>query len=148
VAASRPCALCGTTGPVVHGGGREATVGSVAGLLEAGWLVSCPAGHRAPPDAGSEVADEVAERLPHARRKVLARSDRCRTCDAELRMPVRRTERAVSITEVAGLPVTTIVFDLPSTRCLECSTDQVPSRSLEDVVAVARALFAPDAGRV
>lgn len=145
---ARPCVRCGRAGPVVHGAGREATVGSVAGLLETGWLVECPAGHRSPPDAGDEVAREVTERLPHARRKLLARSDRCRTCDAELRMPVRRTERAVSITEVAGLPVTTIVFDLPSTRCLECSTDQVPSRSLDDVVAVARALFAADAGRV
>lgn len=144
----RPCVVCGATGAVVHGAGREATAGTVAALLETGWLVECPAGHRAPPDAGTEVADEVATRLPQARRRPLARGDRCTTCDAALTMPVRRTERPVSVTEVPGLPVTTIVLDVPSTRCLTCSTDQVPSRSVDDVRAVVVALFAADAGRV
>lgn len=139
---------CGVTGPVIRGAAREVTVGTVSGLLEAGWLVACPAGHRAPPDAGAEVADEVAVLLPLARHRLLARRDRCVSCDAELTMPVRRTERPVSVTDVAGLPVTTIVLDVPSTRCLECSTDQVPSRSIDDVRAVAVALFAPDVGSV
>lgn len=123
-------------------------MGTVHGLLEAGWLVACPSGHRSPPDAGTEVADEVAARLPQARRRALARSDRCTSCDASLTMPVRRTERPVSVTEVPGLPVTTIVLDVPSTRCLTCSIDQVPSRSVDDVRAVVRALFAADAGGV
>lgn len=140
--------MCGAAGPVVHGAGREATVGTVGGILETGWLVACPSGHRAPPAAGAEVADEVAGRLPQARRRALARGDRCTSCDASLTMPVRRTERAVSVTEVPGLPVTTIVLDVPSTRCLACSTDQVPSRSVDDVRAVVRALFAADVGSV
>jgi hypothetical protein len=144
----RACVVCGATGPVIHGAGREATVGTVSGILETGWLVACPAGHRAPPDAGSEVADEVTGRLPQARRRALARTDRCTSCEASLTMPVRRTQRPVSVTEVPGLPVTTIVLDVPSTRCLACSTDQVPSRSVDDVRAVARALFAADAGRL
>jgi hypothetical protein len=133
---------------VIRGAARDATVGTVGGLLEAGWLVACPSGHRAPPDSGRAVADEVAERLPQAHRTRLARTDRCRSCDAALTMPVRRTERPVSVSEVDGLPVTTIVLDLPSTRCLECSTDQVPARSVGDVRAVVEALFAPDAGGV
>lgn len=144
----RACVTCGAVGAVIRGAAREATVGTVRGLLETGWLVACPAGHRAPPDAGLEVADEVATRLPQARRRRLARRDRCVACDADLTMPVRRTERPATVAEVAGLPVTTIVLDVPSTRCLACSTDQVPSRSSDDVRAVAVALFAPDAGRV
>ncbi|WP_052667668.1 hypothetical protein [Nitriliruptor alkaliphilus] len=144
----RPCAVCGATGLVVQGAGREATVGTVAALLEAGWLVACPAGHRTPPDAGSEVADEVAARLPQARRRPMARADRCTSCDAALTMPVRRTERPVSVTEVPGLPVTTVVLDVPSTRCGTCSTDQVPTRSVDDVRAAVVALFAADAGGV
>lgn len=132
----------------MRGAAREAVVGTVSGLLEAGWLVACPEGHRSPPDLGDEVADEVAARLPQARRRTLGRSDRCSSCDAALTMPVRRTERSVSVTEVAALPVTTVLLDVPSTRCLECSADQVPTRSSDDVRAVVVALFAADAGGV
>lgn len=148
VGAAARCVVCGATAPVIHGAGREAEVGTVRGVLETGWLVACPDGHRAPPGVGVAVADEVADRLPQARRRRLGRADRCTSCDAELTMPVRRTERPVPVAEVAELPVTTIVFDLPSTRCPRCSTDQVPSRSVDDVRAVVETLFAPNAGRV
>jgi hypothetical protein len=142
------CARCGAAGEVVRGAAREAAAGTVAGLLEAGWLLSCPAAHRAPPPVGAAVADEVARRLPQARRRALSRTDRCGSCDAPLTMPVRRTERSVSVTDVPGLPVTTVMLDLPATRCPECTTDQVPTRSTADVRAVVIALFASDAGGV
>jgi hypothetical protein len=58
-------------------------------------------------------------------------------------MPVRRTERPVTIVEVPPLPVTTLRFDLPTTRCPECGLDQVPTRSQDDLSASVRALFAP-----
>jgi hypothetical protein len=148
VPADVACVRCGAAGPVVRGAARQATHGTVSGLLEAGWLVACPAGHRCPPGLGAEVAAEAAERLPQARRRPLGRTDRCTGCGAALTMPVRRTERSVSVSEVAGLPVTTVVLDVPSTRCLECSADQVPARSTDDVRAVVLALFAPDAGGV
>ncbi len=146
--AGHACVRCGEVGPVEHGAGRELTVGTVGALLETGWIVRCPAGHRSPPDVGEAVADEVTRRLPHATRRRLARTDRCTSCGADLTMPVRRTQRPVTVADVATLPVTTVVLDLPSTRCLECSTDQVPSRSADDVRAVLVALFAPDAGGV
>ncbi|MEX1178214.1 MAG: hypothetical protein WEB09_07105 [Nitriliruptor sp.] len=141
-----PCASCGRFGPLVAGAGRERTHGTVAALLEAGWIVACPAGHRRSPDIGAAVVAEVHERLPVAERRRLGRVDRCTTCAGELSMPPRRTERAVPIADLPGVPVTTIRFDLPSTRCPSCSTDQVPTRSIEDVRQVVLALFAPDAG--
>jgi hypothetical protein len=147
-ARQRPCAVCGEVGPVVAGAGREVTVGTVSALLEAGWVVACPAGHHAPPPVGPEVADEVLARLPRATRRRLARQDRCTSCDAVLDMPVRRTERPVPIADVAGLPVHTVRFDVPSVRCLTCSTDQVPVRSQDDLRDAVLALFAPGAGGV
>jgi hypothetical protein len=147
-AGERPCAVCGEVGPVVVGAGREVTVGTVSALLEAGWIVSCPAGHHAPPDVGTEVAAEVLERLPRATRRRLARQDRCTSCDAALDMPVRRTERPVPIADVAGLPVHTVRFDVPSVRCLACATDQVPVRSQDDLRDAVLALFAPGTGGV
>jgi hypothetical protein len=148
VAAEAPCVRCAAVGPVVRGAAREATHGTVRGLLEAGWLVECAAGHRAPPDLAEAVADAVVAGLPQARRRALGRTDRCASCGASLTMPVRRTERSVSVADVAGLPVTTVLLDLPSTRCLECSTDQVPTRSATDLREVVLALFAPGAGSV
>jgi NAD(P)-dependent dehydrogenase (short-subunit alcohol dehydrogenase family) len=133
---------------VVVGAAREVTVGTVRALLESGWIVTCPAGHHAPPDVGAAVAAEVLDRLPRATRRRLARTDRCVTCDAPLDMPVRRTERPVPVADVAGLPVHTVRFDVPSTRCLACATDQVPVRSQEDLRDAVLALFAVDAGSV
>ncbi|MEX0835749.1 MAG: hypothetical protein WD010_06640 [Nitriliruptor sp.] len=133
---------------MVAGAAREATSGTVAALLEVGWVVDCPTGHHRSPDVGAEVADEVLTRLPVADRRRLGRGDRCTTCSQELTMPVRRTERPVPVADVPGLPVTTVRFDLPSTRCLHCGTDQVPTRSAADVRAAVLALFAPDTGTV
>lgn len=147
-AGRRACAICGAVGPVVVGAGREVTAGTVSAVLESGWVVSCPAGHHAPPDVGSEVAAEVLARLPRATRRRLGRQDRCASCEAPLDMPVRRTERPVPIADVAGLPVHTVRFDVPSVRCLACSTDQVPVRSQDDLRDAVLALFAPDGGGV
>jgi hypothetical protein len=144
----QPCAVCGSPGPVVAGAARESTVDTVRALLEVGWVVACPAGHHAPPAVGEAVADEVLHRLPLADRRRLARTDRCGACGATLDMPVRRTERPVPIADVAGLPVHTVRLDVPSTRCFACSTDQVPTRSRDDLRAAVTALFAPDAGGV
>jgi hypothetical protein len=56
-------------------------------------------------------------------------------------MPVRRTERSVTV-EAPGLAPLTLRFDLPVTRCPDCGVEQVPSRSQEDLVVVVPALFA------
>jgi hypothetical protein len=146
--ADLPCPRCGRLGPLRPGAAREVTVATVAALLEAGWIVACPAGHHAPPDVGEAVADEVLGRVPVAVTRRLARADRCSSCGDPLSMPVRRTERPVTVADVPGLPVTTIRFDLPSTRCPTCGTDQVPARSVDDLRAAATGLFAPDVGRV
>lgn len=59
-------------------------------------------------------------------------------------MPVRRTERPVPLAELDGLPVVTLRFDLPTTRCAACGVDQVPTRSQADLDAATRALWTPD----
>lgn len=140
------CPVCGAAGVVVAGRPREATVGTVAVLCATGPVVACPDGHRAPPDVGDAVVAACRGALPHARARRLRRIDVCERCGTPLTMPVRRTVRPVTVDQIDGLPVTTLRFDLPTTRCPECSTDQVPTRSADDVAAAARAAFTPSTG--
>lgn len=138
-----PCPVCGRPGPTHPGPPREATVGTIAATAETLAVVECTDGHRAPPPLAGEAVAAVSQALPTATRRPLGRVDRCGRCDAALTMPVRRTERPVTLAEVTGLPVTTLRFDLPTTRCPDCGLDQVPTRSRDDLSAAVTALFAP-----
>jgi hypothetical protein len=136
------CPRCGADGEVTRGRSREVTVRTVAGVGEAVPVVGCPAGHAEPPAVADAVVDRCREAVPRAARgRLPRRHDRCGRCREPLSMPVRRTERPVTVDGIAGLPVTTLRFDLPTTRCSGCGLDQVPTRSADDLDAVARALF-------
>lgn len=124
------------------GGPREATVGTVAVLLERQPVVACPAEHRtAPPEAVQAAMAATDDAVPRARRRLL-RGERCARCDTQLTMPVRRTRWPVTVEATAEVPVLTLQFDLPATRCPECGTDQLPTRSQEDLVVCVPAVFA------
>lgn len=131
---------------MVRGADREATVGTVAARCERAPVVACPDGHGVPPDVGEGALEACHAALPRAARRRLARTDRCGACDEPLTMPVRRTERPVTLADLAPVPVTTLRFDLPTTRCPACGVDQVPTRSQDDLDAVVRALFSPGPG--
>jgi hypothetical protein len=135
------CPICDEAGEVVLGPGAEVTVGTVAAALERRPVVACPHRHVAtPPECSGAAMDAAEAALPRARARWL-RDDRCRACGATLHMPVRRTERAITVT-TDGVPPVTIRLDLPLTRCPDCGLEQVPSRSQEDLVVVIPALFA------
>jgi hypothetical protein len=135
------CPICGEPGALTLGPAAAVTVGTVAAALERRPVVACPHRHVAtPPEVSGAAMDAAQAALPRARARWL-RDDRCRTCSATLQMPVRRTERAVTVTN-DHLPPVTIRLDLPMTRCPDCGLDQVPSRSQEDLVVVIPALFA------
>lgn len=135
------CPGCGAVGPVELGAPSEVTVGTVAVVLERQPVVACPERHGlAPSEVPGAAMDAVRAAIPRARSR-LFRADACRSCGEVLTMPVRRTERVVSV-EPPDAPVLTLRFDLPMTRCPGCSVDQVPSRSQEDLVVSVPALFA------
>lgn len=136
-----PCPRCGTDGPVLRGADRAVTRRTVAARGERIPVVHCPAGHRDPVPAGAVADEAVHDALPHATRRGLRRREVCGRCGAELTMPVRRTERAVTVVD-ERMPVTTLRFDLPSTRCPGCGAEQVPVRSQHDLAASVTALFA------
>ena len=138
------CGRCGQPGAVIRGTDREATVATVAGRVERRPVVACPDGHGHPLDLTAAAQAACREHLPHARQRRLRRSDDCGRCGEALAMPVRRTERAVTVVADQA-PITTLRFDLPSTRCTGCGAEQVPVRSQADLAAVIAALFAPDA---
>lgn len=122
--------------------GREVQVGSVGAAVEALPVVACPAGHEDPAAVGDHALDRVREVLPAARSRLL-RGDACIRCGAPLTMPSRRTVRSVTVPARDEVPVLTLTFDLPSTRCVECGADQVPSRAVEDLTAATLAVLAP-----
>lgn len=135
------CPICEEVGDLVFSGPAEVTVGTVAAALERRPIVACPHQHEATPTACSGAAMEAAEAsLPRARAR-WRRDDRCRGCGEPLRMPVRRTQRSLTVA-IEAHPPATIHLDLPMTRCGGCGLDQVPSRSQEDLVVVIPALFA------
>jgi hypothetical protein len=139
------CPVCQEQGEVVLHGPREATVGTVAALLERQPVVACPDQHAtAPPEAVQAAMEAVDEAVPRARKRLL-RGERCSRCDADLTMPVRRSRWPVSVDASGPLPVLTLHFDLPVTRCPDCGTDHLPSRSQEDLVVAVPAVFAAEA---
>lgn len=112
-------------------------MGTVAGALEQTPRWRCPHSHDAgpvlPPERGrAEVADAVAV----ARRRRLRGGDVCTACGAPLTMPVRRTVWPVTLTDPDGRVAVTLTYDVPATRCPACATNQVPTRSADDLVAV------------
>lgn len=134
--------MCREEAPLRLLGPSEVTVGTVGVALEARPAVACPQGHEATPgDVVGAAMATVEEQVPQARSRLL-RTDACRDCDTALTMPVRRTEFPVTVPSEDGRPVMTLLFDLPSTRCPDCGTDQVPARSQEDLVVAVPALFA------
>jgi hypothetical protein len=112
-------------------------VGTVAGSIAHLPVVRCPAGHAEPatdhPEAAAAVLTTVRAAVPHARPRVL-RGEVCATCGGRLTMPVRRSGWPVTVSDLEGLPVLTLRFDLPSTRCPDCGVDQLPTRSQDDLV--------------
>ncbi len=134
------CERCGAEGPLELHPGGEATVGTVAGILERRPAVTCPAGHReTPPSVPASAHRAVADQVSRARRR-WRRSDACAACRAPLTLPARRSRRtATVVSEVA--PVQTIHLDLPMVRCGDCGHDQVPARSADDVDRVVLALY-------
>ncbi len=136
------CPVCHHDGPLRPAGASEVTVGTVAVALESRPVVACRDDHDATPAAVVGAAMRAVEQLVPTARSRLLRSDVCHECGTALTMPVRRTERPVTVESDDERPVMTLVFDLPSTRCPDCSADQVPSRSHEDLVVAVPALFA------
>lgn len=134
--------MCRQQAPVRLLGSAEVTVGTVGVALEARPAVACSLGHGATPgEVVGAAMTTVEAQVPQARARLL-RADACRDCGAALTMPVRRTELPVTVPSEAERPVMTLLFDLPATRCPDCGTDQVPSRSQEDLVVAVPALFA------
>lgn len=62
-------------------------------------------------------------------------------------MPVRRTVWHVTLTDPEGLVAVTLTYDVPATRCPACATNQVPSRSADDLFAVLDDLLREPDGR-
>lgn len=135
------CPVCGEPGSLERAGPAAVTVGTVAAATEQRPVVACPHAHAAsPPEVVGAAMDAAEASIPRARSRLL-RGDACSGCGTALTMPVRRTERNVTV-EAAGWPPFTLRFDLPVTRCPDCGREQVPSRSQEDLVVVVPALFA------
>lgn len=140
-----PCPACAQPAEVVLAGPVEVTVGTIAAAVERRPVVACDAAHERSPGAlVGEAMDAVDAAIPRARPRLL-RGDVCTNCREALTMPVRRTERAVTVESELG-PVCTLRLDLPMTRCPGCGLDQVPSRSHEDLTVVVPALFADIGG--
>lgn len=109
-------------------------------MLENHPELHCPEGHDVPQPDGrvSEVlVNAVAEQTVTARRTRFRRALRCGSCDAELTIPGRRTDRSVSEI-VPDLGVVRLVLDVPMLRCPECGQQQLPEEvrgHVEDAVA-------------
>lgn len=136
------CPVCQQPGEVVLRGPREATVGTVAVQLERAPVIGCRDDHGAvPPEAIGAAMAATDAAIVRARGR-LFRADACGRCGAALTMPARRTQRAVTVEGDHAIPVLTLRFDLPAARCPQCGTDQLPTRSQEDLVVSVPAVFA------
>lgn len=139
--AAATCPTCAQPGEIVLRPGQEATVGTVAVVLERRPAVACAQEHDLTPAVAVGAAMDATEAaIPRARRR-LGRGGSCLRCRTALTMPVRRAHRVVSV-EHEALPVLTLRFDLPLTRCPDCGLDQLPRRSQEDLVVSVPAVFA------
>lgn len=136
------CPVCGAPLAPASAPGEEATVGTVAGVVEERPRWRCRRGHDAGPVLTADrVRSEVVEQVRVGVARRLRRPDRCCACGADLTMPVRRTVWHVTLTDPDGRVAVTLTYDVPATRCPACATNQVPSRSADDLVAVADELF-------
>jgi hypothetical protein len=134
------CEVCQQAGTLRWRPGVEVVRGSVAGLLDRRPVLACVSGHEHAPANGPSAAWEaIEERLDLARTRRL-RGDACRYCGESLTLPVRRTRRSVTITD-PDLAVHTLHLDVPMVRCGGCGRDQVPSRSQQDLRALAAAVY-------
>ncbi|WP_130649615.1 hypothetical protein [Egicoccus halophilus] len=123
--------------------GDECTVGTVAAVVEQRPRWRCRHGHDAGPVlTAARVHDEVVALVAMARRRRLRGDDRCANCGAALTMPARRTVWPLTLTDPDGTVAVTLTLDLPATRCPDCGRDQVPARSVDDVLTTTERLFA------
>ncbi len=137
------CDACGAEASLQWRPGSEGVVGTVAGVLERRPVLVCPSDHvRAAPGGSDAAVTAVEAQLPHARGR-WRRRDACGSCDAALDLPVRRTRRSITVGH-AGLAVHTLHLDVPMTRCGDCGTDQLPTRSRSDLHGVVAAAYRPD----
>jgi hypothetical protein len=135
------CEVCHQVGTLEWRPGTEVALGTVAGVLDRRPVVACPAGHDCSPASGPSAASAaIEERLDLARARRI-RGDACRHCGESLTLPVRRTHRSVTVTD-PELAVHTLHLDVPMVRCGGCGRDQVPSRSQQDLLALAAAVYA------
>jgi hypothetical protein len=140
------CPVCDAAGALELTDGREATVGSAAGVIDRLPVVRCDAGHRsfatAVPTVTDDALRQVRAAVPYARARRLRRDEVCCGCAQPLTMPVRRTDWPVTLEGPGGLDVVlTLRLDLPATRCPGCGTDHVPTRSQADLEDTVRALL-------
>lgn len=128
----------------VSRGPRE--VGTVSALIENHPELACPEGHVVPqpgPEVARVLTSAVSAQLVTARRTRFRKALRCGSCDAELTIPGRRTDRSVSEL-VPTLGVVRLVLDVPMLRCPECGTQQLPEEVRGDVDAAVAALTTAD----
>lgn len=115
-----------------------ATVGPLTVELAPVEVAACPEGHTVVRLSVADVVDGVRGQVTVARRRRLARSDRCGQCQADLVMPARGTQTPVPI--VVDGQVVTVLLECPMVRCPDCGREQVPSevdRVLDRAVASA-----------
>jgi hypothetical protein len=137
------CETCGAEAALQWRPGAEVVVGTVAGVLDRRPVLACASGHvHAAPGASDAASAAVDDQLPQARRR-WRRGDACVSCRAGLDLPVRRTRRSITVTPIE-LAVHTLHLDVPMTRCGDCGTDQVPTRSGADLHGVVAAAYRPD----
>ena len=137
------CDACGAEANLQWRPPSEVAVGTVAGVLDRRPVLVCASDHVRPaPGAAAAALGAVDAQLPQAHRR-WRRGDACASCRAALDLPVRRTRRSVTV-EAAGLAVHTLHLDVPMTRCGDCGTDQVPTRSRPDLQGVVDAAYRPE----
>lgn len=135
------CPTCGaaTAAAAVH---VDQTHRTVRIEVEGFPVLECERGHRTPalPHADDALVSAVEASLVAAARPALPwRPQRCGRCGAELTMPGRRAERAVTVA-TAGAPVFTVRMDLPLLRCIEDAIENVPRAAWRDAIAALRAV--------
>jgi len=124
--------------------GAEHRSGPVRAVAQPRQVLRCTAdpAHAATSGATSEVGRAIRDRLTFARRLLLG-PDRCGACAVILTMPLRATDRALTVLPGNGAPFT-VTLELPLARCPDCATENVPSRVVAHVERAAAAAVAVD----
>jgi hypothetical protein len=149
------CPTCAAATDLVVGAAQEATVGTVAALVEARPLLRCRGGHDHPLSAldrsaraaiEADVVAALERSLPRARARRWRPTAACAACGVQLTMPVRRTTWPVTVARPGTtMLVLTVHLDVPATRCPGCGVDQVPPRSQGDLTGAVLAALGLDA---